>query len=227
MTFECAKIFVATLAYPYIEPECEECIDRLVLYSGAKRQADIVRGITLNSVSGARARQSAVARFMDTDCQSIMFIDRDHLFEENALERLFLADKDIISAITTKRRARLAQINEKPKTTVYDWVDGKIHQYSIEEYKKKEISEKFQPFKVAYAGSGISLVKRRVFEAMKKPYFRIPEGKNGDIVGVDVDFCLRAREFGFFTWVHPEVKALHIGRSYTGLFLWNFDRQTF
>lgn len=61
---------------------------------------------------------------------------------------------------------------------------------------------------VVAAGTGFMMIQRRVFAGMSRPYFRCGQIAL-DILAEDTEFCLRASEAGFQTYVECSVRCGH------------------
>lgn len=231
MKFEDAKVMVALLSYPFVEPECMTSVMGLLDYSrwtcGSKKPMNNVELVLSDGTSPARAHNNAICRFLEHSghYMSLMIIGRDHIFKPNALELLFEADKDIIAGVTTTRLKSIQEINKPLYSIVGGYKDGVPQIMTKDECLRKIEKEKNQPWKVPILGNGVSLYKRKVFEKMPAPWFCEPEmpeeqvtpGDFRGTVGCDIYFCNKAREFGFEIWVHPVVQYVHIGRGYSAV----------
>jgi len=155
------------------------------------------------------ARNQAVKRMYENDCDGILFIDSDQTFPNTALETLIETHKDIVGYPIIRKAPpyypNISRFNEETK-------DFEIY----EDYPKNNL------FKVAYIGMGFVYIRRAVFEAMDKKFgdhiyfdfgwYESDKYKKGDkMIGEDVFFCMRAKECGFDIWVNPFVKIGHIG----------------
>lgn len=65
-----------------------------------------------------------------------------------------------------------------------------------------------EKFRINYSG-GPWLIKRKVLETLKWPYFKDVFDKNRRIIGQDVYFDMSAAEAGFELWCEPEAKFEH------------------
>jgi hypothetical protein len=68
---------------------------------------------------------------------------------------------------------------------------------------------------VDYSGIGITMIDRKVLEAVGFPWFKVvytklPDGRNYEL-GEDVYFYMKLREKGFKAYVTTDIVALHIG----------------
>lgn len=85
---------------------------------------------------------------------------------------------------------------------------GPVHTLPITETESRGAA----PFKIAYAGMGMMVIRRGVFERMEYPWFsmQIMSSHNCTVtMSEDATFCYQASRLGFCTWVHPLVVAGH------------------
>lgn len=77
---------------------------------------------------------------------------------------------------------------------------------------KKSLEGHTKPIPVDFSGMGFMLIRRGVVEALDYPWFvQMRSDQPGvlDTSGEDVSFCLRARDAGFPTYIHPQVVVGH------------------
>jgi len=149
------------------------------------------------------ARNNAVQRMFDTECDAILFIDSDQTFPHTALDLLIEKHKDIIGyPIVRKKPPYYPNISR--------WYpDGGVYKV-YENYPQNHI------FQVDTIGMGFTYIRREVFEKIEKPYFDFgwveKDGKKTDqMIGEDVYFCKKAKEAGFKIWANPEIEIGHLG----------------
>lgn len=132
----------------------------------------------------------------------VLFMDTDMCFPPNALQRLLAHDKDIIGA---NYRLRQKEVNSVARS-----LDDKI----MDSAKATGIEP------VLHTGTGFLLIKRRVFEALEKPWFETTyrHGKD-DWMGEDVYFCIMAKQAGFDIFVDHDLSK-EIGHTGTFEFGW-------
>lgn len=173
---------------------------------------------TQKSYTGADiafARHYAAANF---EGDYLWFIDDDHGFQPDLLEKLLARKTDIIAPLVPRKHgpySPVAVIDDKP-----------IRLNGIQRGLRE----------VHTTGTSGMLIHRRVFDALEPPYFRAG-GAEPHRVDEDRDFCNRVREAGFKIFVdtslimahftvdaislleHPETgewMAVHVGRSLAG-----------
>lgn len=115
-------------------------------------------------------------------CSHIMFIDCDMIFPPTILDRLLSHKRDIVGCTYRTRQA--------PYEFASVGLDG---QHSTgQETGVRE---------VLFIPSGMMLVRRKVFEITKFPWFYNVYGeKSEDFVGNDVNFCMDARDAGLHVY---------------------------
>jgi len=147
-------------------------------------------GYELITVTGALtplAREAIVQKAIKKQCTHLLFLDADMTFNPDAYERLAKQNKDIISGKFFSRyhpHNPCAWIHDKP--------------VNIQVLSK-----------VDYAGLAFTLINLDIFKKIPKQWFDFSIEKN-HIVGEDVAFHIKARQYGFDAWVDPEVDVGHL-----------------
>jgi len=179
-----------------------------------------------------RARNNLADQFLQTDNTHLLFIDADMKFRAIDILNMILADKDIIVGICPKKEINWNSVREAALAGQENL--GKFTGSFVVNLKENtaHISvPQNQPFEIAAGGTGIMLIKRKVFEKMKKkvPFFRndmshLPGGKpisqyftesicpkTGRLLSEDYHFCHRWRELKGKVWGAPWCKIGHFG----------------
>lgn len=150
----------------------------------------------IRSSSGdiAAMRNSIVYSARDKGCSHLLFVDTDMLYPPDTVKRLLDHDLDIVGALTFKRYPPFNPIimrGDKHKLQyVYPYDDGLM--------------------KVTATGTGCLLINMKVFDKIRKPYFKFQHTKKNGPVGEDVGFCYKAADAGFDIYVDTTVKTIHI-----------------
>lgn len=156
-----------------------------------------------------RARNTCVAAFLETDFESLLFIDADIEFSPLSVSKLWNLDVDVaVGAYPMK----------KPDKPLSVWKDGKI-------VKAGEFTE---PVSVDYGATGFMLIKRGVFEKLqeispeyeengvKYDYFQT-KVVDKTLLSEDFWFCEAWRELGGEIILDPSIKLNHYGTiAFTG-----------
>ncbi len=151
--------------------------------------------------SAARNKNVIANAFMSEknaggDYTHIFFLNNDTWPDEGAVADLIACDKDIVSGIT-------------PAFTYgFHWMG------QIEKNVKIELDEaptKLTP--AARAGGPAMLIKRKVFEAIKFPWFDFEQIEIGVEKSEDYAFCDKAISQGFEVWIEPKVICHHNHRG--------------
>jgi len=147
-----------------------------------------------------KARNIIVDSFLKTPSHYLLFLDSDQVFPETIAEELLIMDKDIAGAVYVSK--------VPPHYPMVFKRDEKKMPHTLLEFPENEC------FEVDGVGTGVMLIKRKVFEAMRRPYFAMPRNYDlGLTEGEDLDFCLEAKKLGFSIWANPKFSKLigHIG----------------
>ena len=127
----------------------------------------------------------------------ILYVDDDHIFQPDTLQRLLAHNVDIVSALCVRRVAPFLPV-------IYDRVDA-----DGEEVKHYFTPEDVGLKPVLAAGAGCLLVRTYVHTALGPPYWRFSQTVKGNMVGEDIDFCQRAREKGYKVWCDTDTPIGH------------------
>lgn len=137
------------------------------------------------------ARESAVnATLQDKEFDALMFIDSDMVVPMDMLTRLVQADKPIVSALAFKRfdpyePCIFKELSETDAKFYFNYPKGLIE--------------------IAGVGMACTLIRRDVLENIPAPWF-YPR----DILGEDLEFCLRAKKAGYSIWCDTTLICGHM-----------------
>lgn len=182
-----------------------------------------------------RARNNLVHQFLETEATHLLFIDADMKFRAADILHMLHCDKDIMVAICPKKEINWGTVKDAALRGEQDLsrFTGSFVVNLLGGTPAVSVPIN-QPFPVAAGGTGIMLVKRQVFEKMKKktPKFRNdmshmkagqevyqfftesidPESKR--LLSEDYHFCHQWRKMGGVVHAAPWCKIGHFG-SYT------------
>lgn len=127
----------------------------------------------------------------------VLYLDDDHILQPNTLMRLLEADKDVISAHYVKR-----QYPFNPIILDAELPDGTFTWKQLHPKESGIVS-------VAAVGAGCLLIKRKVLEALSRPFWTLGQ-INPASWGDDLDFCSRVRKAGFEVNVDLDNSIGHI-----------------
>lgn len=154
-----------------------------------------------------QARCSLVEDAKQTGATHLLFLDSDHVFPRNTLERLVASGKDIIGVHCVTKRPPIRS--------------------NCEDMKGKRLTRPGAGVEeVSRLGTGIMLVNLDVFKNMKLPYFEFKFDKGGMFnsntphwIGEDYYFCEAARHKGFKIYVDHDLskECYHIGTAMFGM----------
>lgn len=147
--------------------------------------------------------KSALAEGAD----AILWIDSDMRFPANTLEVMLSRNVPILGVNATTRRTPILP------TALQLHIGDNSHTWEKVESRGKHGIEK-----VTAVGFGVTLVRTEVFRAMDTPWFNILWRDDGDIIGEDVHFCVKALDHGIETYVDHDLSPLikHIGTKEYG-----------
>jgi hypothetical protein len=175
-------------------------------------------GVRLNLVhmSGCsiitKARNKLVRNFMESDCTDFLFVDADVVINTEAVTRLLAlsSDKDVVAG-SYPRRSKDAKffldfyLDENGQLEFDDHGLMRVESVStgfmlIRRHVIEHMIEKHPEW--AYQGDGDGETEHALFDFMIL---------NGQYIGEDYAFCLRARAEGFKIYLDPMISLPHIG----------------
>ena len=185
-----------TIAFPsrgYCQPEFVASL-RLLDIPTDDYFVDFVSGADV-----ATARNILAERAMMIS-DYILFLDDDIIPPTDTLKRLLSHQKDFVSALCFGRRHPFApNIYEKVSKGKYE---------IIERYESGKLIE------VDAVGGACMLIKTKVFQSLKKPYFwYIPENEEIGEKGEDIYFCEKMKEAGYRIYCDTSIICKHIGKT--------------
>ena len=153
-------------------------------------------------------RNDMVKTFLKTDHTHIFFMDSDMTFPEFTLSRLLAHDKDIVGGFYT------VKVEPFNSTCFMDNPNDPVPWKSY----NPEPGETMK--KVASIGTGCALIKRKVFEGRKWPWFYYdPVYTEEKFTTEDVSFCVDSVKLGYEVWCDFTIKCGHVGHALVMPFL--------
>ncbi len=177
--------------------------------------------VEVNSLCGcsvvSRARNIIAHRFVNSDCDHLMFIDADMTFEADSVIRLMCwnQDKAIVAGAYEARKEGKVYIVS---------LDGG---YGVNGPQGKVTMDEAGLVRAYRVATGFMMIQKRVFEVLKEAH---PEWEHkdtntdermysffdfkstpGGYIGEDFLFCDRVREQGMDIWLDPTIKLGHMG----------------
>ena len=152
-------------------------------------------------------REKLAEEALADGAEAILWIDSDMRFPANTLEVMLSRKVPILGVNATTRREPII-----PTAGQLEMKDGLATFRKVESRGKQGIEQ------VTAVGFGVTLVKSQVFREIPKPWFNIIWKDDGDIIGEDVHFCVKALDFGIETYVDHDLSPLikHIGTKEYG-----------
>lgn len=171
--------------------------------------------LKIGHVSGCsilpKARNSLIARFMQSDYTDFLFLDTDVTFKSEDIFRLMAiaSTKDIVGGVYPKKN----KDSELAVDLMYSYTGSPI------------VEEEYGLYEAKHLPTGFMLIRRHVIEKMMQAYpelmyFEPQEQlmcytlfdfllKDGSYYGEDYIFCQRARELGIKIYVDQTLELGH------------------
>lgn len=143
-------------------------------------------------------QRNFVVEQMRPDDAWVLFVDADCVPPIGALNRFAFHEVGVVGALNIERVAPFAVCAVKSLEP--------FARYQVEEFPMSDTT--LRP--VVSVGTGFMLIRRAVFAALPKPWFRCGQIKAApDLLAEDLDFCLRAAQVGFPVFLDPGVRPGH------------------
>ena len=142
--------------------------------------------------SAARNKNVIINAFLKDDFTHIFFLNNDTWTKPNSINKLIALDVDIVAGITPTFFCEFRWMGQVEKNVPL----------KITERPKKLI-------KAARAGGPGMLIKRKVLEEMKFPWFDFSQEGIGQEKSEDYYFSDNAVDAGFEVWIEPKVVLNH------------------
>lgn len=190
-----------------------------------------------------RARNNIVARFMESKCDYLMFIDADITFEAEHIKMLIADDKDIIGGIYPLKRyeiennlERAIKESKNDKGINYPMLKSKLVNYAVNMLDNVDSATAINGvMEVKHIATGFMMIKRGVIEKMIREYpkMKLKQASNFDKYGeryyynffdTDVDkkgyylsedyaFCKRAKNIDYKIYADIRIPLCHSGTT--------------
>lgn len=165
-----------------------------------------------------QARNEMAAAFLASDTEWLLIIDADMGFQPDALYRLLEAahpeHRRIVGGLCFVARQwaedGLNGYRVRPQPTIMDFREDTR---GVPQFMSTPLYPVNQVVPVAATGSAFILIHRTVFEEIAEKYgptwYDRTHGADGQLLGEDVSFCVRALSLGIRVFVHTGVRTNH------------------
>lgn len=162
-------------------------------------------------------RETILRDALDAGCSHLLFVDTDVSFPKNALDKLLVADKDVIGANYHLKQLRFLEpprlvrnddgsghfeVKIAPPVATYKLADADGNPMHVPGGRESPT----EPFPCSAVATGLMLVKLGALDGLEAPFFYCEDGE-----GEDVFFCRKLREAGREIWCDPTIPVAHIG----------------
>lgn len=156
-------------------------IESVLMFSNAARENNV--SVTFSFMGNesliTRARNALANGFLKTQCTHLLFVDADIGFKPMDMLRMIRADKDIIAGVYPKKDINWPAVGKAARDGIPDqdlWRHTGDFVINVDNAPQGGFSVPTDvPFPVRNAGTGLMLIKRRVFNILKD---HVPSYKN-------------------------------------------------
>ena len=190
------RILVGIPTNKYIEPETFRSIWNLEVPDGYELDFQYFYGYQIDQIRNLIADWAK-------NYDYLLSVDSDIVIPSDALKKMLLADKDIISGLYIQRipGAKTLEIYERNP-------NGGCTNIDYDKVKNSGVIE------IAACGMGCALIKSEVFRKVDYPHYYYKSAiDHNHTVSEDVFFCDKARTHFFSTWADTSIMCDHIGNT--------------
>lgn len=228
-----------TIATPMYGGQCSGVFAKSLLSATTilnKAGIDVAFVDLYNESLITRARNTLTHAFLHSESDYLLFIDADQSFSGNDIIRMINHDKDIIAAPVPMKSINWPNVKkafEKGKEDIIPYT-GVFNINFLAPLGQQQSISISEPYEVLYAGSGMMLIKRAVFEKMSPliqsyrydgtelPAFNLKSGdsvknywytdiQNNRLLSEDYTFCNLWRSLGGQIYVDLLARVVHVG----------------
>ena len=159
--------------------------------------------ITTQSILTDLAMETAVEKFLKTDCGWLLFIETDMSHPADAIERLLRHNLPVVGGVQTWKTKPFTPMVYRYRNKAF-WGVGEDTQQKTGPYQavdERELDGRL--LQVDGIATGCLLVRRDVFEKIKRPWFSFREGTQ------DFYFCRKVLAEGFTIHCDSSVTCGH------------------
>ena len=235
------KLFIAMPCYQgNCNVTCMESVMGTVLLCQASNIKFKLFTLTSESLI-PRARNVCASAFMKSDCSHMLFVDADIIFNPRDVLKMIRYDVDIIAGAYLKKSLNFEKVKEH--IGLSDSIESLIEKsgsYAVNpQPEHMNLLGETTLCKVQEAPTGFMMIKRCVFEEMKKSnivssyvndissYQKYTDGSCGTmwnyfpncvinqrLLSEDYGFCNIANECNINVFIDASVKLIHVGQFY-------------
>lgn len=188
------KIFIAVPTMSYIHTYLHTVIMRWAL-SG---KYELAYFCTVNTQPVDIAREEIVAEFLKTRCDYLLMIDSDTIPPEDAIDKMIEDNKDIVSAITP--------------IIMMDKDENPVRKWNCQDKEGNWVKPNTGLVPIKGCGASCIMIKRKVFETVKFPFFRFAYSdvdKHTTVLSEDMFFIAKATDAGLKPYSDTSIICKH------------------
>lgn len=169
-----------------------------------------------------KARNALTQKFLDSECEHLLFVDADQSFEAIDVIRMLTEKKDVIGGIIPLKKINWDSVKEAIQLGAenLEYYTGQFNITSLDGHDAKR-NESFQ---VKHIGTGMMLIHRSVFEKLKSfvsdytfadqkytNYWFTDVDENNELLGEDYNFCELCKKINVPIYAAGYINVSHIG----------------
>jgi len=188
-------------------------------------------GVTDRTYTANAENQLAEEMLADSTFTHLFMTEMDMILPHETIVKLMALDKDIAGGVYFLR-GEVQPARGQPclykKAPAIEWDKRRVaHEQGKYLHTPVSLFPRDAPFPVDHIGLGCALIKRKVFETMRKPWFDVKSASEEKLTGYgsDMYFFTHAKEMGFEVWCDPTVICGQIDYYVTDIddYMWQLE----
>ncbi len=200
------------VAVPSLDGRCETALMVSLLQLQCVPELSLGFSVTNGGVYIGHVRNVMATRVLESNFDSILFVDSDMSFDAKQLASMVLLGEDIVGGVYHYKRKDRKMVNNPARSDSGEMQTSRNGRLSLADW----------------AGTGAMRIRRQVLETLAKTvetyspgpgagnepskiYNFFPTGIRRTYLGEDVGFCRIAADAGFKIWIDSECRCNHHG----------------
>lgn len=159
---------------------------------------------------GANVAESRNVLIREALGEWIFFMDDDHTFPDDVLLRLLADDVDVVGTLCLKKAPPWDPPVFYRQPTTPDGKRGVLQPLGLHDLWGRGLVHEHDGYPLIVGAAGL-LIRKRVFDRVRPPYFAVGQLGNPAMLNEDFYFCLKLLEAGVKVHLDTRIRMGHIG----------------
>jgi hypothetical protein len=183
---------------------------------------EVQYGTLYNESLITKARNTLTAKFLESNCEYLLFLDADQSFQGEDILKMLEQKKDVLGGIIPLKELNWENVKEAAVKGISN-IELLSGSFNVAHIKDSKPNESYA-FEVEFIGTGMLLIHRSVFEKLKDKvetytfkdeeylnYWSTAIHPEYGLLGEDYHFCELCKQVGIKVYATNEPTVSHIG----------------